>query len=666
MTDVEIQSRATRFHPTWWMLAASALVSVALLGNGTGQAPAISILLMVIASAYFLRPRMPAGLTPWMVRVVLFALIIMTSPEHRTLRAWYMDSAFMAMVGICLLAELAVQHYLPVGGRMRLGQMLVLSAGILACGAATADPRYIAVVAPLYLICSLGILRAFKPPVTTSPVMNSAPPARTSRRWMLHGSALVVAVTLGFSSAAALRAFETNIGGFGVELMQKFLPMPTMGGMTGNERLGGSYNFVASTGRTLKITGTNRSMYLRGLAFDRYRAGGWRPDFNNRQWEVVQGFPAPASEKTFRVERLDDSLGLLYLPLNATGFAAPAGSTNQMEKGDMVAVQSATRSGDIMTYVVGLGRGELEQGPLCRVLTGDDRTTLLQVPEEIEAGVREIAKGLLKDDPGATIRSTITYLHDNNRYSLKSTFSDRDPVSDFLLNKKAAHCQFFASAAAILLRLNGVPCRYVSGYVAHEATSSNAMVVRGRDAHAWVEAWIDGAGWITVEATPASGTPEGQAQPVELYQRIKDFVSDVMAAVGRFMRSLGWYHLAIAGGALMAIAVAIQSIKNWQERRKRPRMRSYAFPHEEYRRLASEFEALLKRLGDPPSGSATWSEHLMLQREQTRRSGRQAKLDAARRFVEAYNLARFGRPGRPGQAQSLEHLNKLLNEVKES
>ena len=72
---------------------------------------------------------------------------------------------------------------------------------------------------------------------------------------------------------------------------------------------------------------------------------------------------------------------------------------------------------------------------------------------------------------------------------------------------------------------------------------------------------------------------------------------------------------------------------------------------------------LLKQMGDPPSGSATWSEHLTLQREQTRRSGRQAKLDAARRFVEEYNRTRFGRPN---DAKSLEHLNTLLNEVKES
>lgn len=665
MTEIPIQSPPeARFHPTWWMLAASTVASVGLATNGSGKSVALPILFIAIAASYFLRARMPAGgLTPWIVRGVLFALVILTSDEHRTPRIWYADSGFMALVGACLLAELAVQHFLPVHVKNRLGQMLVLTTGILACGSATVEPRFIAVIAPLYLICILGVLHAFKPAATTSPLMNSQPPSRTSRRWMLHGSAIVLAVTLGFAGGAMLRAFYTNFGNFGMTLIEKLLPTRTMGGMTGNERLGGNYNFGESTGRKLKITGTNRMMYLRGLAFDRYRSGGWRPDFKDRQWDVVSAFPAPAAGKTFRIERLEDGLDLLYLPLEATGFSTPKGSTNQADKANLAVFQSATGSGDVMRYTVGLGQGPAYQGPLCTALADRDRATMLEVPDDIEDGVRELAKGLRHDDPQATIRSTVFHLQDQHEYSLKSSFHERDPVSAFLLSKKAAHCQFFASGAAILLRLNGVPCRYVTGYVAHEATSSDSMVVRGRDAHAWVEAWVDGVGWITVEATPASGTPEGKTDSVGLYQRIKDFLSDVISMVGQFVRSLRWHHIAIAGGLVVAIAVAVQSMRNWKARKKRPAVRFYTFPHEEYRTLAVEFELLLKSMGDPPSGSATWSEHLMLQREQTRRSGRQARLDAAGRFVDEYNQSRFGRPV---DGESLEHLKTLLNEVKES
>ena len=333
-----------------------------------------------------------------------------------------------------------------------------------------------------------------------------------------------------------------------------------------------------------------------------------------------------------------------------------------MEAGHTAAVTSVTESGDMMTYSVQFA-GEGEQGPLCKKMTEEERARLLEVPEEIEAGVREIARALRHEDGKATIRSTTFYLAENHTYSLKSSFGGRDPVSQFLLEKKSAHCQFFASAAAILLRLNGVPCRYVTGYLAHEGTGEDSMVVRGRDAHAWVEAWLDGQGWITVEATPANGTPEGLAKPISLYQKIKDLLSDVMSAAGRFVRSLKWQQIAMAGGALVMAALLLQSVRNWRARRKRPRIRAYAFPAEEYRRLATEFEMLLKQLGDPPSGAATWSEHLSQQRAQTSRSGRQAQLDAARDFVEEYNQIRFGRPD---DAASLQRLRTLLEKVKES
>jgi transglutaminase-like putative cysteine protease len=79
-----------------------------------------------------------------------------------------------------------------------------------------------------------------------------------------------------------------------------------------------------------------------------------------------------------------------------------------------------------------------------------------------------------------------------------------DPVSNFLLDKRAAHCEYFASAAAVLLRCVGVPSRYVVGYYAHES-DGDGLIVRQRDAHAWTECYIDGVGWVAVDATPAMG-----------------------------------------------------------------------------------------------------------------------------------------------------------------
>jgi hypothetical protein len=188
------------------------------------------------------------------------------------------------------------------------------------------------------------------------------------------------------------------------------------------------------------------------------------------------------------------------------------------------------------------------------------------------------------------------------------------------------------------------------------------MVVRQRDAHAWVEAWLDGVGWTTVEATPASGTPDAfeKDHPIGTFQKIRERISDFFGLIGDFFRALKWQHIAMAGAALTLIAILIQALRTLRLRRSRPRLRAYEFPDEQYRQLAQQFEAMLRKLGGDPPASATWSEHLRDQSAQYTRSGKQARLAAAARFVDAYNKRRFGHPDDP---HALAELRQILEEL---
>ncbi|MDA0840219.1 MAG: transglutaminaseTgpA domain-containing protein [Planctomycetota bacterium] len=80
----------------------------------------------------------------------------------------------------------------------------------------------------------------------------------------------------------------------------------------------------------------------------------------------------------------------------------------------------------------------------------------------------------------------------------------KNPLTHFLLDCKAAHCEYFATSAALLLRLGGVRTRYVTGFAFPESAGGNIRVFRNRNAHAWVEAWEPGIGWVTVEATQST------------------------------------------------------------------------------------------------------------------------------------------------------------------
>ena len=78
----------------------------------------------------------------------------------------------------------------------------------------------------------------------------------------------------------------------------------------------------------------------------------------------------------------------------------------------------------------------------------------------------------------------------------------RDFVEFFLLESHQGYCVHFASAAAALLRTMGIPARYAEGY-AVPAGEEGWVDVPDYNAHAWVEIYLGGMGWIPVEVTPA-------------------------------------------------------------------------------------------------------------------------------------------------------------------
>jgi len=79
------------------------------------------------------------------------------------------------------------------------------------------------------------------------------------------------------------------------------------------------------------------------------------------------------------------------------------------------------------------------------------------------------------------------------------------PLSNFLLSERRGHCEYFATAATLLLRKAGVPARYAVGYAVHEK-SGRTYLVRQRHAHAWCLVWVDGR-WQDFDPTPGSWIP---------------------------------------------------------------------------------------------------------------------------------------------------------------
>jgi protein-glutamine gamma-glutamyltransferase len=98
------------------------------------------------------------------------------------------------------------------------------------------------------------------------------------------------------------------------------------------------------------------------------------------------------------------------------------------------------------------------------------------------------------------------YLLDGGRFRYTTNLPPAGPfpLVDFLLGDHAGYCQHFAGAAALLLRLAGVPARVVVGFATGAPEPGSRFTVRDVDAHAWIEVYFQGYGWVAFNPTPAA------------------------------------------------------------------------------------------------------------------------------------------------------------------
>lgn len=132
----------------------------------------------------------------------------------------------------------------------------------------------------------------------------------------------------------------------------------------------------------------------------------------------------------------------------------------------------------------------------------------LELPENLPQRVKDLSASLVAsiDNNYDKAKAIEQYLAVNYPYNLdvRSTPRNRDFVDYFLFDQKEGYCSYYASAMAILARCAGLPARYVEGYMLPPEPfndSDNTFVITNMQAHAWVEVYFEGYGWLPFEPT---------------------------------------------------------------------------------------------------------------------------------------------------------------------
>lgn len=134
----------------------------------------------------------------------------------------------------------------------------------------------------------------------------------------------------------------------------------------------------------------------------------------------------------------------------------------------------------------------------------------LKLPNTVTDRTKNLALEITKDtfNDYEKMLELQNYFRENYSYSLTPGDEEyEDFVDNFIFEKTEGYCTYFASSLAVMGRSLDIPTRYVEGFITGDKNEEEKYEVYSKNAHAWVEAYINGYGWMIFEATPAYSVP---------------------------------------------------------------------------------------------------------------------------------------------------------------
>jgi hypothetical protein len=328
--------------------------------------------------------------------------------------------------------------------------------------------------------------------------------------------------------------------------------------------------------------------------------------FDNRRWLAAREdshLPEPAARRhTIEVEVRGLRNQLIVSPGRIHSVRSPLGLA--VERGEGRALLDTPGEGfkyRVTADTVNVGTPRLARVPLP---TGRRYQALTQIglgppPRYVPYPLSELAKDMPLPLQGtdwgrlfrlsyhlshgvdtelAVVRRVENYLLNESRFHYTTDVPPPgvEPLLDFLFRTHEGYCQHFAGAAALLLRVAGVPTRVVVGFATGEQVDKHTWAVRDEDAHAWIEVYFPTVGWVPFNPTPSAAAADISAG------------LDLLQPSAASTAGTGGSLVALAGGAAILLALALTVAR--LARRRGPR---------------TQLAELLVRLTTEPSGPRT-------------------------------------------------------------
>jgi hypothetical protein len=247
----------------------------------------------------------------------------------------------------------------------------------------------------------------------------------------------------------------------------------------------------------------------------------------------------------------------LFTPLGACSIEAPF---EALERDDDDGTLRSRETRANLVYHIGYTTSLNARPP-----SAENIRRMTNTPPQLDPRIRLLATRIFRNckTTAEKIEAVTRHFHTNYTYSLGLAVPpDQDPLTYFLLDGSSGYCEYFATGAALLLRLEKVPTRYVTGFLVTERDADGKFwVARNMDAHAWVEAWDrENNTWVIVEATSqedrAANSPADALQGNGSGSRV--LLAQLLQAVYDYglLGILGWFFEVYSFQAAVALCLA--------------------------------------------------------------------------------------------------------------
>ncbi|NMT63746.1 transglutaminase TgpA family protein [Marinobacter orientalis] len=268
-----------------------------------------------------------------------------------------------------------------------------------------------------------------------------------------------------------------------------------------------------------------RDRYWRGLILDRLEGDTWQQG-SGRQFRR----PGRVSVDGGRGELESGQYDVLMEPTDQTWAFALEGSeavSDNVQPDDQGLFRFNRPADSPVRYRMALAN-EAQSDQVGGV--PDNVQRYLQLPRSGNPRARAFAEELAAEfrRPGAVVQHLLDRFRQQEYfYTLRPPAMPDDGIDALLFDEKRGFCAHYAGAATFVLRAAGIPARVVVGYQGGDAgADDDYLIIRQYDAHAWVEAWLPGQGWVRVDPTAAIAP-----------QRIESGLRDAMADEGSFLEN---------------------------------------------------------------------------------------------------------------------------------